>query len=178
MIMKEKTISSDRIYTGKIVSLKVDTVEVENKGYKKREIIEHNGVVAILSIINKRELILVKRFRKATQKVLWEIPSTNLEICETPKECAIRELKEKIGYNTENIKLIHQLFSTPDFSNHKVYIYLANDLVEIVSQYNQEYENIKIYKIDIDEAYNMVLSNEIEDSKTIIAILFAKNLLY
>ena len=63
MIAKEKTISSDRIYTGKVISLKVDTVEIENKGYQKREIVEHQGAVAIVALTDDDKVVLIKQFR-------------------------------------------------------------------------------------------------------------------
>lgn len=63
MIVEEKTISSDRIYTGKVISLKVDTVEIENKGYQKREIVEHQGAVAIVALTDDDKVVLIKQFR-------------------------------------------------------------------------------------------------------------------
>ena len=65
---RETTVSSDLIYTGKTLSLRVDTVEVANKGYKKREIIEHKGAVAIVAITNDNKIVLVKQYRKAIEK--------------------------------------------------------------------------------------------------------------
>ena len=129
MIGEEKTISSDRIYTGKVISLRVDTVEIEKKGYQKREIVEHGGAVAIVALTDENEVILVKQFRKAIENIIWEIPAGKLEIGENPKECAIRELKEETGYSADNVKLIHKFYSSPGFSNQKVYIYLATGLV-------------------------------------------------
>ena len=107
MIVEEKTISSDRIYTGKVISLKVDTVEIENKGYQKREIVEHQGAVAIVALTDDDKVVLIKQFRKPIEQVIWEIPAGKLEIGENPKDCAIRELKEETGYSAKNIKLIH-----------------------------------------------------------------------
>ena len=122
MIGEEKTISSDRIYTGKVISLRVDTVEIEKKGYQKREIVEHGGAVAIVALTDENEVILIKQFRKAIEDIIWEIPAGKLEIGENPKECAIRELKEETGYSADNIKLIHKFYSSPGFSIKKVYI--------------------------------------------------------
>ena len=134
MIVEEKTISSDRIYTGKVISLKVDTVEIENKGYQKREIVEN------------------------------------------PKDCAIRELKEETGYSAKNIKLIHKFFTSAGFSNQKIYIFLATGLNKGEPEFDED-EIIEKYEIDINEARNMVINNEIEDAKTAIGILLAKELI-
>ena len=173
MIAKEKTISSDRIYTGKVISLKVDTVEIENKGYQKREIVEHQGAVAIVALTDDDKVVLIKQFRKPIEQVIWEIPAGKLEIGETPKECAIRELKEETGYSAKNIKLIHKFFTSSGFSNQKIYIFLATGLTKGEHKFDED-EIIEKYEIDINEARNMIIKNEIEDAKTAIGILLAK----
>lgn len=172
---EEKTISSDRIYTGKVISLKVDTVEIEKKGYQKREIVEHGGVVAIVAINENNEVILVKQFRKSIEKVIWEIPAGKLEIGENPKDCAIRELKEETGYSAENMKLIHKFYTSAGFSNQKVYIFLATGLIAGENNFDDD-EDLEVHKIDLEEAYNMISRNEIEDAKTSIGILLSKEL--
>lgn len=175
MIVEEKTISSDRIYTGKILSLKVDTVEIERQGYQKREIVEHGGAVGIVAVTDEKEVILVKQFRKPIEKVIWEIPAGKLEKGENPKDCAIRELKEETGYSAGNLKLIHKFFPSPGFCNQKVYIYLATNLVPGECSFDND-ENIETYKLSLDEVNEMILRNEIEDAKTTIGILLAKEL--
>ena len=176
MIAKEKTISSDRIYTGKVISLKVDTVEIENNGYQKREIVEHQGAVAIVALTDDDKVVLIKQFRKPIEQVIWEIPAGKLEIGETPKECAIRELKEETGYSAKNIKLIHKFFTSSGFSNQKIYIFLATGLTKGEHKFDED-EIIEKYEIDINEARNMIIKNEIEDAKTAIGILLAKELI-
>ena len=176
MIVKEKTISSDRIYTGKVISLKVDTVEVDNKGYKKREFVEHPGAVAIVAITEDNKVVLVKQFRKPIEQVIWELPAGKLEIGESPKECAIRELKEETGYSAKNLKLIHKFFTSAGFSNQKIYIFLATVLTKGEPEFDED-EIIEKYEIDINEAQNIVLKNEIEDAKTSLGILLTKELI-
>lgn len=176
MIVEEQTISSDKIYTGRVISLRVDTVEVPQKGYKKREIVEHPGAVGIVALTDDNKIVLVKQFRKPIEKVIWEIPAGKLEIGESPKECAIRELKEETGYTAKDIKLIHKFFTSSGFSNQKIYIFLATNLIKGEPNFDDD-EFIDKYEIDINEAQNMVIKNEIEDAKTTIGILLAKELI-
>ncbi|GAA3651296.1 NUDIX hydrolase [Asaccharospora irregularis] len=176
MIVEEKTISSDKIYTGKVVSLRLDTVEIPGKGYQKREIVEHGGAVGIVALTEDKKLILVKQFRKPIEKVIWELPAGKLEIGENPKECAIRELKEETGYSAENIKLIHKFFTSAGFSNEKLYIYLATGLIKGDTHFDED-EFLDIFEVDFNEAYDLVLNNEVEDAKTSIGILLAKELI-
>ena len=176
MIGKETTVSSDLIYTGKTLQLRVDTVEVPNKGYQKREIIEHKGAVAIVAITNDDKIVLVKQYRKAVEKELFELPAGKMEIGETPLDCAIRELKEETGYSADSLKLIHKYYPTPGFSNQLVFIYLAKNLT-LGKSHLEEDEFLEVYEIDRQEAYNMVVNNEICDSKTVIGILLTKELI-
>ena len=176
MIVQEKTISSDRIYTGKVISLKIDTVEIANKGYKKREIVEHPGAVGIVALTDDNKIILVKQFRKPIEKAIWEIPAGKLEKGENPKDCAIRELKEETGYSANNIKLIHKFYTSAGFSNQRMYIYLATGLIPGECKFDED-ENIDIHHVELCEVYNMINKNEIEDAKTAIGILLAKELI-
>lgn len=174
--MKETTVSSDLIYTGKTIQLRVDTVEVPNKGYQKREIIEHKGAVAIVAITDDNKVVLVKQYRKAIEKEIYELPAGKIEIGETPLECAIRELKEETGYSVDSLKLIHKYYTTPGFSNQLVFIYLAKNLIPGESHLEED-EFLEVYEIDREEAYNMVINNEICDSKTAIGLLLTKELI-
>ncbi|MEF9991114.1 MAG: NUDIX hydrolase [Romboutsia sp.] len=176
MIIEEKTISSDRIYTGKVISVKVDTVEVLNQGYQKREIVEHGGAVGIVAITDDNKVLLVKQFRKPIEKIIWEIPAGKLELGENPKDCAVRELKEETGYSARNVKLIHKFYTSAGFSNQKVYIYLATELISGEACLETG-ENLDCYEVDLEEAYNMIFKNEIEDAKTSIGLLLAKDLI-
>lgn len=175
-MIEEKTISSDRVYTGKTISLRVDTVEVPNRGYQKREIVEHPGAVGIVAITKDKKVILVKQYRKAIEKELWEIPAGKIEIGENPKQCAIRELKEETGYSAENIKLIHKFYTSAGFSNQKVYIFLAENLSPGNRSLDED-EIIEVKEFDIDEVYKMISKNEIEDAKTSIGMLLTKELI-
>ncbi|OSB10789.1 NUDIX hydrolase [Paraclostridium bifermentans] len=176
MIIEEQTVSSDRIYTGKVISLKVDTVEVPKKGYQKREIIEHPGAVGIVAITDDDKVLLVRQFRKAIEKVLWEIPAGKLEQGESPKDCAIRELKEETGYSANNMKLIHKFYTSSGFSNQKIYVYLATDLEKGECCLDED-EFLELHEVNLNDAYEMINKNDIEDAKTSIGLLLAKELL-
>lgn len=176
MTRKETTVSSDLIYTGKTIQLRVDTVEMPNKGYQKREIIEHKGAVAIVAITDDNKIVLVKQYRKAVEKELYELPAGKIEIGETPLDCAYRELKEETGYSANSMKLIHKYYPTPGFSNQLVFIYLAKDLIPGEKQLEED-EFLEVYEVDLETAYKMVYENEICDSKTVIGLLLSKELI-
>ena len=175
MVLEEKTISSDSVYTGKVITLKVDTVEIPGQGYQKRELVEVGGAVGIVAITDDNKVVLVKQFRKPIEKPIFEIPAGKLEKNESPKECAERELKEETGYSAKNIKLIHKFFTSAGFSNEIMFVYLATGLTPGENNLDAD-EFLDVYEIELEEAYNMVLKNDVEDAKTSIGLLLVKDM--
>lgn len=173
MVMKEETMSTERIYNGRVLNLRIDTVELPDMKYGKREIIEHNGGVAIIALDEQKNILMVKQFRKAIEDVLLELPAGKLEAKEDPLECAKRELEEETGYKTENIELITSFYTSPGFSNEKLYIYLAKDLKKGTVNLD-EGEFLESYKYKAQEVYKMIEENKIEDGKTILGLMMVK----
>jgi ADP-ribose pyrophosphatase len=173
MNYEEKTMKSEKIYEGKIVNLRIDTVELPDKKYSKREIVEHPGSVGIIPITDDECMVLVKQFRKPVEKNLLEIPAGKIEINEEPRETALRELDEETGYISNKMEYLFEFYTSPGFSNEKMYLFAATELSEgEANPENDEY--IEIVKIKIDDLVDMVKKGEINDSKTIIGILYAK----
>ena len=176
MVFEEKTMKCEKIYEGKILNLKIETVELPDKKYSKREIIEHPNGVGIIPIINEKDLIMVKQYRKAVEKIMLEIPAGILEVNEEPRETALRELKEETGYEAEKLKYIMEFYTSPGYCDEKIYLFLATDLKEgEVMLDPEEFVEHEIYSID--ELVKMVNRGEIVDSKTIIGINIAQNYL-
>ncbi|WFA09704.1 NUDIX hydrolase [Tissierella sp. Yu-01] len=174
MVYEEKTMKCERIYEGKILNLRIDTVELPEKKYSKREIVEHPGGVGIVTITDDNSIILVKQYRKAVNKTLLEIPAGKLEVNEEPRETAIRELKEETGYDAKELKYLLEFYTSPGYCNEKIYLFLASDLVE-GDQKLDEGEYCEIVKYSFDELLKMIDRGEIIDSKTIIGIFAAKD---
>ncbi|SDK50256.1 NUDIX hydrolase [Natronincola ferrireducens] len=176
MPFEEKTLKSERIYEGKIINLRVDTVELPHKKYSKREIVEHSGAVGILAITEEKNIVLVRQFRKPVEEILLEIPAGKIEANETSEVCALRELKEETGFETDNIRKLLDFYTTPGFSNEIMHIFLAQNLSKGIATPDED-EYIEIVHIPLEEAVKKIINGEIKDSKTIIAILTYKNLL-
>lgn len=175
-MFEEKTMKSERLYEGKILNLRVDTVELPDKKYSKREIVEHPGSVAVIPITDDGSIILIKQYRKAVERFLLELPAGKMEINEEPRVTAIRELKEETGYTTEKMEYLIEFYTSPGFTNEKIYLFLATNLVkEEAEQDTDEYITVEKYNIDV--LMKMIERGEITDSKTIIGILFAKKYL-
>ena len=173
MTYEEKTMKSEKLYEGKIINLRIDTVELPDKKYSKREIVEHPGGVAIVGITDENEILLVKQYRKAVDRVLLELPAGKIEVNEEPKETAFKELKEETGYSTENLEYLLEFYTSPGFSTEKVYIFLAENM-EKGEQELESGEYIKVESYKIDDLIKMIKKGEIIDSKTIIGIYAIK----
>lgn len=166
----EITVKSEKIFEGKIINLRVDTVELDNQKYTKREIVEHRNVAAILAINEEDEMLLVKQFRKAVEDFLYEIPAGILNIAEVPVEGAIRELKEETGYEAKKVKQICEFYSSPGFTNEKIYLFKAEDLLYTSTNFDED-ECIETITVSKDDAIKMLETGRILDSKTIIGVL-------
>ncbi len=176
MTYEEKTMKTDKIYEGKIVNLRVDTVELPDKKYSKREIVEHPGGVGIVAILDDGMVLLVRQYRKAPDKVLLEIPAGKLEVNEEPSETALRELKEETGYTAGKLEYLTEFYTSPGFSTEKIYLFLAEELVPGEQELDTG-EFIELEKYTIDELKVMINRGEIMDSKTLIGIQLAANIL-
>ena len=171
----EKSIKSDTLYDGKILKLRVDTVELVNKKYSKREIVDHQKGVGIIAFDEDNKMWMVKQYRKAIDKVTLEIPAGLVESNELPIETAKRELQEEVGFYPEKISYLFDMHASPGFTNDKLSFFLANNLVKSELEQDED-ENVEASLYEVDELYNMIENGELTDAKSIIAILYALKL--
>lgn len=173
--MQEKTLKTARIYDGKVINLRVDTVELPDKKYSKREIVEHAGAAAVVPLTATGHVVLVKQFRKPVDEVIYEIPAGILETKETAENCARRELAEETGYRAGTLELLTAYYPSPGFSNEVIHVFLARDLSEGTARPDED-EYLEVVEIPMDQAIKMIKEGRIKDSKAIIGLLMAQNL--
>lgn len=171
MNLFEKTLHKESIYKGAIIDLEVHDIELPDGQTSKRELVYHNGAVAVCAINPDNQVILVRQYRKPAEKTLLEIPAGKLEINEERESAAKRELEEETGYIAENLELITEMYGSPGFSNEKISIYLAKDL-KIGEMNLDDDEFIEIETYNIEEITVMLQNKEIEDAKTINALQY------
>jgi len=166
----EATVASQRVYEGRLVNLRVDTVRLENGRLTEREIVEHPGAVAIVALDGDDNAILVRQFRKAAEKKLLEIPAGTLEAGEEPIACARRELIEETGYRAECLEQVGGLYTSPGFCTEYIHLYLATGLKKGLSAPEND-EAIETIKVPLSDIPAMVSQGEICDGKSIAGLL-------
>jgi ADP-ribose pyrophosphatase len=175
MIFEEKTLSSERLYEGKILTLRRDIVTVRDGKTSIREIVEHHGGVVIIGITDEGNIPLVTQFRKSAEKAVLEIPAGKLEGDENPESAALRELKEETGYTAAGIRLLTKAYSSIGYSTEILYFYLATDLTAGETDFDES-EAIEIEEYPVEKLRDMAMHGEIEDQKTLVAVLMAAEL--
>jgi ADP-ribose pyrophosphatase len=171
--LEEKTIKSEEIFSGKIVSLHLQEVELPNGKTSKREIIKHPGAVAIIAVTNENKIIMVEQYRKALERAIVEIPAGKLEKGEEPASCARRELEEETGYECESLELVTSFYTSPGFADEIVHVFLAKGLtVKENSAALDEDEFVNLEELTLEEALQYIKDQKIYDAKTIYAVQY------
>lgn len=168
MHFEEKTISKESIYKGKIIEVEKHKVSLPNNETAYREVVKHNGAVAICALTPEQQVILVKQYRKALEQELLEIPAGKLEPGEDRKSAAMRELEEETGYKAKKLTLIGEVYGTPGFSNEKISVYFADDLVEGEVNLDED-EFVEKVLYSLEDVKKAIEARTIEDAKTFIA---------
>lgn len=172
----EQTEESTGIFNGRIITVHEDTVQLVDGTQAKREIVDHNGGVAIIGLTEEGEVLLVRQFRAPYKEVLFEIPAGKLEKGEDPFEAAKREFQEECGCTAENFKYIGELYPTPGYCGEIIRLYYATGL-EFGEQHLDEDERLDVYKVPLGEAFDRCINGEFKDAKTQIGIMKVREML-
>ena len=164
----EKTVKTEEIYNGKIVSLRVDDVELPDGSFSKREIVTHQGAVAVLAVKNG-QMYFVKQYRIANEMLLTEIPAGLIEPGETPAEAAIRECREEIGYRPINLYRLGEFIPTPGYCSERITLFCATEFLwDPLAEDEDEF--ISLVKIPVRTARTLFINGKFIDGKTVAAL--------
>lgn len=165
-----KVIWSEEVFKGKLLKVRRETVRSPGGRTVVREIVVHPGSVAIVPLLDDMQVVMVRQYRHAVQGSLLEIPAGTLEPEETPKACALRELAEETGYTAGELLPLGQFFLAPGYSSERMHLFLARRLRPIRAQ-NADEEGLATTVIPFQEAVRRAIMGEIQDSKTVAALL-------
>lgn len=173
---EEVATRSERLYEGRILKLRLDTVRLPNGKTSKREIVEHRGAVAMVPMLDKGTVILVRQYRLAAGRSLLEIPAGTLDPNEEVEACAKRELAEEINYAAGRMMKLFQSFMAPGYSTEIIHTFLALNLTK-AEGHTDEDEFLEILPTPFADALNMIKTGEIIDAKSISGLLYAERIL-
>ena len=168
----ERQVSTEPIFDGKIIQVRLDTVRLANGGQATREVVEHANAVVIVPIDDDDNVILVRQYRYPVEEALLEAPAGIIEDSELPDDCAQRELQEETGYRSGDMRSLGGFWSSPGFCTEYMYAYVAKDLTPSKLEADDD-ENIQVEKIPLSQIAELIRSGEIKDAKTIAALLMA-----
>jgi ADP-ribose pyrophosphatase len=179
--MKEEAkpgrIESRRAYTGKIISLDVDTVRFPDGSTGRLEMIRHPGASAIVPFLSDPrgedpQVLMIRQYRYATDGYMYEIPAGRLDKGESPRDCAVRELKEETGCTAELMDHLLTMYTTPGFTDEKIHLFMATGLIAGETKHEAD-EFMDLHPMRLSRALEMVEAGGIQDAKTALGLLFA-----
>jgi ADP-ribose pyrophosphatase len=164
------------VFDGRIVKLSVDRVRLPNGRIREMEMIRHPGAAAVVPLDQRGHVILVRQYRYASGGWLLEVPAGKLDGDELPERCARREVEEETGCSPGTLIPMGWIWTTPGFTDEKIWLYLARDLAA-GTQSLQDDEILTPERLPFDEALAMASRGEIHDSKTVCALFRAQQFL-
>ena len=161
------------VYSGRVVTLVVDRIREPGGMEVEREVVRHSGAAVMLPITNDKRLVLVRQYRYAVGRHLWEVPAGTMSEGERPEETALRELVEETGFYPNLLEKLVAIYPSPGFSDEVMHLFLATELEQRTACPDED-ETIELGLFTSDEIKTMVSQGEIQDGKTILGLMLLR----
>ena len=172
--MKFKLLNSERIFKGRVFTIRRDNLRTPDGRITKFDIVEHHGSVVILAIDNDANLLLIRQYRHAAVDDLLELPAGTLDAPdEDPAHCAGRELREETGMAARKLVELGKFYLAPGYSTESMTVFLATDLYNNPLAPDAD-EFLDVEKIPVAEALSIAEAGQMPDAKTLAALLMAR----
>jgi ADP-ribose pyrophosphatase len=165
---------SKNIYTGKVITVNVDTVTLPNGVTVDLELVRHPGAAAVVPVKDDGMIVLIKQFRHAAGGFIYEIPAGKLHLGEDPMACAARELEEEIGYKAGRLELLSSILTAPGFTDEVIHIYKATGMTQGKQHLDRD-EVLEVLEVPLEKAVKMVETGVIRDAKTMVGLYLVFN---
>lgn len=166
-----RVLSSRPVYEGKIVSLRVDEIELPDGGTALREVVEHPGAIVVAAVDDEAWVYLVRQYRHPIRSDLLELPAGGLEPGEQPLPAAMRELREEVGLEARRWTPLGSFFSSPGFANERLHAFLAQGLRQVDADPDDD-EDLTIVRRPLADLYRTL--DEVTDAKTLATLLLVQ----
>ena len=171
-------LSSRRVFSGRVLDLDVDTVRFPDGSVGDLEMIRHPGASAVVPFVNDPrgadpEVLLIRQFRHAAERYVWEIPAGRLEPGEAPEACARRELEEEAGVTAGELRRLTTIYTTPGFTDERIHLFLASSLGEGTERREAD-EFLEVHPMPWSRVLRLIEQGEVEDGKTLVALMFVE----
>lgn len=173
--------TSRRVYSGKVISVDVDTVRFPNGASGDLEMVRHPGASAVVPFLDDPRgpdprIILIRQYRYAAEGFVHEIPAGRLDEGEKPIDCAARELREETGYTAKELIPLTTFYTTPGFTDEQIHLFAATGLSEGKSQLESD-EILDLVQVPMSKAMEMIQSGELVDGKSMVGLFFVSRFL-
>jgi ADP-ribose pyrophosphatase len=148
-------------------------VTLDNGTTTDLDFIEHPGAAAVVAITNEKDVVLVRQYRHALKRYIWEIPAGTLDPGEPVLQCAQRELTEETGYAAAQWQKLAEITPVPSYSDERIHLFLATEL-SAASQNLDADEVLNVHCLPLAEVTGMIARSELQDAKSICALLLAQ----
>jgi ADP-ribose pyrophosphatase len=171
-------ISTERLYTGRVVNLDRDTVRFPDGSSGQLEILRHPGASAVVPFLDDPgapdpRVLLIRQFRHAANGFIWEVPAGRLDAGETPEDCAHRELEEETGRRARTVEPLMTIYTTPGFTDERIHLFLAHGL-EPGSERREADEFMELHELAWSAVMELVRTGQVQDGKTLTSLMFVQ----
>jgi ADP-ribose pyrophosphatase len=164
------------IFRGLKIDLALQAVELADGSRADREVVVHRGAVALVPMVDNERVCLIKNERYAVGKTLLEVPAGTIDVGETPAQTAARELTEETGYRAGVIRPIREWYVSPGVLTERMHLFLCEDLHPGPTGHQPD-ERLETIIVRWHEALAMIDDGQIEDAKTILALMICDRIL-
>lgn len=169
-----ETVGSERVFEGRVFNVRIDRIRFPDGAEHRIDVVEHPGSFTVLAMPAPHEVVLVRQYRHAVGRALWELPAGTAHPGEDPAAGAARELAEETGYRAGRMRRLGSFYATPGFCTETMHFFAAESLTP-GEQMLDEDERIEVATFARDAAWRLVAQGEIADMKTVLALAWTES---